>query len=356
MPRSVADREADSTSRTPSVGELRGVAFGGPGAAFCGFHLAVLWWGVGYEVVAHLEQPTEDDRAVLEALVAPLPDHGHRGEVDELVVAEVAGKRTAAAQIALLVGHSRAERAAIALAVREVHLVGRVLRARLEARRGHEKLILSSLTGQDRLALHLGWDGALVTGGLLLGPRARLAGLVVVAAGQHPDRPDQYCHQDQDPHAGRRDQLPAPDRRGAPWRRRARRRCRRSAPRAAFSVRDRRHVAVRVELLEGVEQRPGPGAGSLRAAQVAPRGCGLGPGLLAQDVVGELAAPVLLHAARRDGGEVDQGIAGELAHTGLRQTEHVGQLAVALPLPQDQLDDRPLLVRELVEGRHMQAL
>src|SRR5918992_648647 len=60
MPRSVADREADSTSRTPSVGELRGVAFGGPGAAFCGFHLAVLWWGVGYEVVEQLRRGRRD--------------------------------------------------------------------------------------------------------------------------------------------------------------------------------------------------------------------------------------------------------------------------------------------------------
>ena len=57
----------------------------------------------------------------------------------------------------------------------------------------------------------------------------------------------------------------------------------------------------------------------------------------------------------RDGGEVDEGVARELAHAGLREAEHVGQLVVALPLLEDQLDDRPLLVRQLVESGHMQG-
>ncbi len=88
---------------------------------------------------------------------------------------------------------------------------------------------------------------------------------------------------------------------------------------------------------------------------MAARGGGLRAGLLAQDVVGELAAPVLLDPARRDGGEVHEGIARQLAHAHLGEAEHVGQLAVALPLLEDQLDDRPLLVGELVESRHLQG-
>ena len=73
-------------------------------------------------------------------------------------------------------------------------------------------------------------------------------------------------------------------------------------------------------------------------------GGGLRAGLLAEHVVGELAAPVLLDPARGDGGEIHERVARELAHAGLGEAEHVGQLAVALPLLEDQLDDRPLLV------------
>ena len=72
-------------------------------------------------------------------------------------------------------------------------------------------------------------------------------------------------------------------------------------------------------------------------------GGGLGTGLLAQDVVGQLAAPVLLDSARADRGEIHQRVAGHLPHAGLGHAEHVGELLVALTLLQHELDDRPLL-------------
>ena len=85
------------------------------------------------------------------------------------------------------------------------------------------------------------------------------------------------------------------------------------------------------------------------------RGGRLGPGLLAEHVVGELAAPVLLDPADGHGRQLDERVARQLAHPPLGQIQHVGQLAVRLSLTQDELDDRPLLGRELLEGGHFRA-
>ena len=76
---------------------------------------------------------------------------------------------------------------------------------------------------------------------------------------------------------------------------------------------------------------------------MAARGGGLGAGLLAEHVVGELAAPVLLDAAHAHRGELDERVARELAHARLGHAEHVRELVVALPLLEHELDDRPLL-------------
>ena len=88
---------------------------------------------------------------------------------------------------------------------------------------------------------------------------------------------------------------------------------------------------------------------------MAARGGRLGARLLAEHVVGELAAPVLLDAARADRGELDERVAGPLAHARLGHAEHVRELVVALALLEDELDDRPLLVRELIESGHEQG-
>src|SRR3954447_6154960 len=115
---------------------------------------------------------------------------------------------------------------------------------------------------------------------------------------------------------------------------------------AALALRNHRNRAVLVQLLERVEQGPRPAAGGLRAPQVALRGGGLRAGLLAEDVVGELPAPVLLDPARRHRGELHERVARQLAHPPLGQVQHVRQLGVRLPLTKHELDDRPLLGRE----------
>ena len=70
----------------------------------------------------------------------------------------------------------------------------------------------------------------------------------------------------------------------------------------------------------------------------------LGAVLLAEDVVGQLAAPVLLDPAGAERREVNEGVAGALAHARLGHVEHLGELLVALALLQDELDDGALLV------------
>ena len=81
----------------------------------------------------------------------------------------------------------------------------------------------------------------------------------------------------------------------------------------------------------------------------------LGAGLLAEHVVGELAAPVLLDPAHADRRQLDERVAGALAHARLGDAEHVRELVVALALLEHELDDRPLLVRQLIESGHEQA-
>ena len=81
----------------------------------------------------------------------------------------------------------------------------------------------------------------------------------------------------------------------------------------------------------------------------------LGPGLLPEHVVGELAAPVLLDAAHAHRRQLDERVAGELAHPPLGQFSMSDELVVGLPLAENELDDRPLLGRELVEGGHLQG-
>ena len=81
----------------------------------------------------------------------------------------------------------------------------------------------------------------------------------------------------------------------------------------------------------------------------------LGPRLLAEHVVGELAAPVLLDGPDADRRQLDERVTGELAHAPLGHAEHLRELLVGLPLLQDELDDRPLLGGKLVEGGHEQG-
>jgi hypothetical protein len=120
----------------------------------------------------------------------------------------------------------------------------------------------------------------------------------------------------------------------------------------ALTFGDRRQVAVWVQLLERVEQGPRPAASGLGAAQV-PAGCGhLRAGLLAEDVVRQLSAPIFLDPAGAYGGQIDERVAGQLAHPPLGHAEQVGQLVVALALLKHELDDRPLLIGKLVERGH----
>ena len=81
-------------------------------------------------------------------------------------------------------------------------------------------------------------------------------------------------------------------------------------------------------------------------------GRGLGPALLAEDVVRELAAPVLVHAACGDGGELYQGVAGQLAHARLGHRERVGDGGVVLAALEQQLDNGALLRGKLFERGH----
>ena len=84
-------------------------------------------------------------------------------------------------------------------------------------------------------------------------------------------------------------------------------------------------------------------------------GGGLRARLLAEHVVRELPAPVLLDAPGAHRRQVHEGPARELAHPLLGQAEHAGQVVVALLLLQHELDDRPLLRRKLIESGHGRA-
>ncbi len=81
-------------------------------------------------------------------------------------------------------------------------------------------------------------------------------------------------------------------------------------------------------------------------------GRGLGAALLAQHVVGQLAAPVLLHGAGAQRRQVHQCVARKLAHARLGHVEHPGKLVVALAAPEHELHDGALVLGKLIEGRH----
>jgi hypothetical protein len=68
---------------------------------------------------------------------------------------------------------------------------------------------------------------------------------------------------------------------------------------------------------------------------VALRGGGLGARLLTEDIVGELAAPVLLDASHAHGCELDERVARQVAHARFRHPEHVRQLGICLALLED---------------------
>ena len=82
------------------------------------------------------------------------------------------------------------------------------------------------------------------------------------------------------------------------------------------------------------------------------RGSRLGAALLPEHVVGELPAPVFVHAAAAERGQVEERLTGELANTRLRQIEHLGELLIVLATPEHELDDGALLLGELVKGSH----
>ena len=115
--------------------------------------------------------------------------------------------------------------------------------------------------------------------------------------------------------------------------------------------RNRGHPVL-VEGVEGVEHGPRPSTGGLGAAQVPLRGRRLGAGLLAEDVIGELAAPVGVDLGGGDRGQRHKSRAGELTNTILGKAEELGQVVVALASLKEELDDRPLVLGELIEGRH----
>ncbi len=88
---------------------------------------------------------------------------------------------------------------------------------------------------------------------------------------------------------------------------------------------------------------------------MAARGGGLGAALLAEDVVGELAAPVLVDGGGGRRSELDESGLGELADAILGHPQHLGQLLVGLPPLEDELDYCPLVGGELLEGGHAGA-
>jgi hypothetical protein len=78
----------------------------------------------------------------------------------------------------------------------------------------------------------------------------------------------------------------------------------------------------------------------------------LGPGLLTEDVVGELSAPVGVDLGGGDRGERHERRACQLAHAILGDAEELCELVVALSALKDELDDGALVRGQLVEGRH----
>ena len=89
-----------------------------------------------------------------------------------------------------------------------------------------------------------------------------------------------------------------------------------------------------------------------RAAQMAARCLRLGSGLLPEDVVGQLATPLRIDEVGSERRQLAECVTRELAHARGRKIEHLADLVIALALTQNELDDRPLVRRELVEGGH----
>ena len=108
-------------------------------------------------------------------------------------------------------------------------------------------------------------------------------------------------------------------------------------------------------MAERVEQRVGPRTRRLGALEVPLGGGGLGPCLLAEHVVGDLPSPVGVHAGGGGRGEVAERIARQFADARGGHAEHSRQLVVGLSAPDDELEDRPLLGRKLVESGHKQG-
>jgi hypothetical protein len=70
----------------------------------------------------------------------------------------------------------------------------------------------------------------------------------------------------------------------------------------------------------------------------------LGPALLAEQVVGHLAAPLRVDALRRPGRERDERRTGVVAHARGRHAEHLAEVRVRGAALEDELDDRALVV------------
>src|SRR5205807_8510375 len=110
--------------------------------------------------------------------------------------------------------------------------------------------------------------------------------------------------------------------------------------------------AVLVHVGERVEQRERPGPGCLAAPQVRAGGGVLRTRLLSQDVIGDLRAAVRVDPLGRERREVGQRLARELPDSRRGDAEGVGERVVASPAPDDELDNRLLFGRKLIEGRH----
>lgn len=108
-------------------------------------------------------------------------------------------------------------------------------------------------------------------------------------------------------------------------------------------------------MAQRIEHRVRPSARRLGPLEVTLGGRRLGAGLLAEDVVGDLAAPVRVHAGGGGGRELAERLAGKLAHTRRRHPQHARQLIVGLSAPHNELENGSLLSRKLVESGHKQG-
>src|SRR4051794_7420482 len=307
-------------------------------------------------------------------------------EVDEAVVLPVARERRGALEIALLVGYVARQPDVALVAVVEPQHVLVLARARRELRADNRQRLVAALvdercSGALEALSDRGKDGLRHDLALLLARAGARAGagtgsgglaLVVVAAAEDLDPAEDQQRQDhdgtqtaEDPPAherrlrlgGERAAAAAPRRAG-----RGARRCRIAVrcdgalaaprPRPCLADGDLWSLAVSVEVVERVEQRVRPDARRLGALQVAASRLRLRSCLLPKDVIGKLAAPLGVDELGRVRSESGQRLTRQLAHAGGRKIEHLPDLLVALVLPQDDLDDRPLVGRELVKRGH----